>query len=93
MGRVHTAGTMEPDAGPDVVLQLGQPSSRHVVFTEPGADTWAASVDSGDPGQGNRLTTKLREAQAALEVGKTRTAIETLRAFINEVEACGTPGP
>ena len=36
--------------------------------------------------------TKLQEAQAALDAGDTRTAVETLQAFINEVNAYENAG-
>lgn len=36
------------DAGPDASIRLGEPLVRAGSFTDPGADTWTATVDYGD---------------------------------------------
>jgi hypothetical protein len=45
-----------------------------------------------NPGQGNSLIAKLKEAQKALEVGDKEAAVGTLGAFINEVNALESAG-
>jgi len=45
-----TVSNVDPsvDAGADVVLAGGAPLARSVSFTDPGADTWSATIDWGD---------------------------------------------
>jgi hypothetical protein len=74
----------------------GSGTDRFVVVVSGGAVTIQELIQAIEslvqdhvlnPGQGNSFITKLRAAQAALDAGDAWTAVERLRAFINEVEA------
>ena len=88
VGQIVAAGSTEAGANPRNRLIARFETDPPEVRIELGTGMIEDLIEAGtlNSGQGNALTSKLENAVASLEKGKTNAAINKLQAFVNQVE-------